>query len=279
MGGDGEMMPNGTDLQILQDFLDEQDIPKSYYSIGKYSDEAVCIENTKDGWIVYEGDRGNHYNETKHDDFCEAACQMLSLVAESDSHERRLQVVFRNIYESRRHMDPAKFASNLSSIQNSSKLLVDPDEINYERNKLFEYFIPVPYHSSDYLTQIHNTQDGFYNHFGDNVSGDKIIEEHLWNPLMKLDVKLHINCSDPTPEESLECLCTVWKAYSSSFSRGILLEIKPLIDILPTEYFNDTLKEIREACESAARETGTGMSDDDGNCDPPDDAFPSESDS
>lgn len=210
------------------------------------------------------------------------------MVAESDSHERRLQVVFRNIYELRRRMDLVKSDSNLYRIQNSSKSSGDLDEINYERHELFEYIFSMPYRTSDYHAQ--NIGSGitsfqpkisihFYNHYGDYVSGDKIIVDYPRKPLIELGKKLGIDRYDLTSEELLTYLCILWEESPSAFSREILLEIKPFIDILPKEYYYDTIKEIKKACESATRETGTGISDDDGNCDPPDDTSPPESDS
>ncbi len=41
--------------------------PGHYFGFGEYCEEALCIEKTSDGWIVYNGERGNKYNVAKCD--------------------------------------------------------------------------------------------------------------------------------------------------------------------------------------------------------------------
>lgn len=49
-------------IRSLKEKLEEIKIPKSYYRIGSYGEEAVCILFENDKWVVFEGERGQRYN-------------------------------------------------------------------------------------------------------------------------------------------------------------------------------------------------------------------------
>ena len=40
---------------------------KDTYSIGQYQESSVCIQYIDNKWIVYNGERGNRYNEVQCD--------------------------------------------------------------------------------------------------------------------------------------------------------------------------------------------------------------------
>ena len=42
--------------------MNEMGIPKHYYSIGKYGEEALCILFDNEKWCVFEGERGKRFN-------------------------------------------------------------------------------------------------------------------------------------------------------------------------------------------------------------------------
>lgn len=69
-------------------------IRNDFYSVGKYKEEAACIENDEAGWIVYEGERGQRHNVKKYTVDSEACHDLISRVAESDEQEKIIQCVF-----------------------------------------------------------------------------------------------------------------------------------------------------------------------------------------
>ena len=46
----------------LKERLEERKVPKSYYRIGSYGEEALCIIFEEYKWIVFEGEHGQRYN-------------------------------------------------------------------------------------------------------------------------------------------------------------------------------------------------------------------------
>lgn len=46
----------------LKEKLETQKVPKSYYRIGSYGEEALCIVFENNQWVVFEGERGQKYN-------------------------------------------------------------------------------------------------------------------------------------------------------------------------------------------------------------------------
>ena len=56
------MTNNSFSILTLQERLEKLKIPKECYSLGKYKEEALCLEKTQNAWIIYEGERGNRYN-------------------------------------------------------------------------------------------------------------------------------------------------------------------------------------------------------------------------
>ncbi len=111
-------------LNLLRNFLDKQDVPKSYYSIGKFRDEAVCIEADGDGWIVYEGDRGSRYNEKYFVDFYEAGSYFLSKSTFNKSHREYLLSAFTKYWEQNEGQNDPFSQHEVSSL---TKLKYKPD--------------------------------------------------------------------------------------------------------------------------------------------------------
>lgn len=46
----------------LKTRLEAIKVPKSYYRIGSYGEEALCILSEKGKWVVFEGEHGQRYN-------------------------------------------------------------------------------------------------------------------------------------------------------------------------------------------------------------------------
>lgn len=55
-------MEDEINLDILREWLERRNVPKSYYSIGFYGEEALCILFENSQWVVFEGEHGNRYN-------------------------------------------------------------------------------------------------------------------------------------------------------------------------------------------------------------------------
>lgn len=89
-----------TDDFLRFDYLDslktslKDTIKNDFYSVGKYKEEAACIENDETGWIVYEGERGQRHNARKYMDGSEACHDLISRVSESDEQEERIKLFF-----------------------------------------------------------------------------------------------------------------------------------------------------------------------------------------
>lgn len=46
----------------LKERLEDRHVPKSYYRIGSYGEEALCILPEAGKWVVFEGEHGQRYN-------------------------------------------------------------------------------------------------------------------------------------------------------------------------------------------------------------------------
>ena len=51
-------------LKVLEQVIKKY-YPARRYKIGGYQEESLCLEKNNDEWIVYNGERGNHYNERR----------------------------------------------------------------------------------------------------------------------------------------------------------------------------------------------------------------------
>ena len=63
-------------LKALDTVLSER-YPTRLYNLKGYQEESNCLEKVKDGWIIYNGERGNHYNEKKYDTILLACVKFL----------------------------------------------------------------------------------------------------------------------------------------------------------------------------------------------------------
>ena len=51
--------------------------PAKAYHIGGYQEAAVCIQSDSNGWVVYDGERGNRYNEIQCDTVLKACLEFI----------------------------------------------------------------------------------------------------------------------------------------------------------------------------------------------------------
>ena len=92
-------------LLQLEEFMTDINNPYSYFSIGTYSDEAVCIEKIGNKWVIYEGERGKKYNLKGYLFFSHACDDFFSRISETVQQERHLKVSWK--------MKNAKISSGL----------------------------------------------------------------------------------------------------------------------------------------------------------------------
>ena len=77
--------------EVLDKVLKKYNIPEECYSIGEYSEEAVCLERNTEGWMVYEGERGRKYNIKVHSNVQNACFDIISRIVTSDEEEKGLR--------------------------------------------------------------------------------------------------------------------------------------------------------------------------------------------
>lgn len=51
--------------------------PRKMYNIGGYQEAAICLQSDANGWIVYNGERGNRYAEIKCDTILKACLEFI----------------------------------------------------------------------------------------------------------------------------------------------------------------------------------------------------------
>ena len=76
------MKEEALNLVSLKENLEKLKVPKSYYRIGSYGEEALCIVFEGNQWIVFEGERGQRYNVhffDKESDACQYYLQRIRI--------------------------------------------------------------------------------------------------------------------------------------------------------------------------------------------------------
>ena len=63
-------------LEALDKVMSER-YSSNLYHIGWYQEAAVCIQSDANGWIVYNGERGNRYAEVKCDTILSACLEFI----------------------------------------------------------------------------------------------------------------------------------------------------------------------------------------------------------
>ena len=81
-------------LSILSSILKKNDIQPYLYSIGNYQEEAVCLERKENGWIVYDGERGQQNHLDSFSDLYDACCSFITRLSESNDMKQQMIVAF-----------------------------------------------------------------------------------------------------------------------------------------------------------------------------------------
>lgn len=81
-------------LNKLDNILQSEGIPSSYYSFFGYAEEAVCLEQLTHSFLVYIGERCNKEDSRKHLDIVSACYDIISRLSDSESQEKRLKNKF-----------------------------------------------------------------------------------------------------------------------------------------------------------------------------------------
>ncbi len=83
-------------LSLLRTVLDSFDIPKVYYSLNGYREDAVCIEYDADkhSWIIYNGERGEKYNIEYFSDIEEVCKEMICRLSKTEIDKDKMQWLF-----------------------------------------------------------------------------------------------------------------------------------------------------------------------------------------
>ncbi len=63
-------------LEALEKVMAKRYSPREY-NIGGYQEEAICLQSEKLGWIVYNGERGNRYEEVHCDTILKACLEFI----------------------------------------------------------------------------------------------------------------------------------------------------------------------------------------------------------
>lgn len=67
-------------VNSLKEKLESRKVPKSYYKIGSYGEEALCILSENGKWVVFEGEHGRRYNVHLFENECDACLYFLDRI-------------------------------------------------------------------------------------------------------------------------------------------------------------------------------------------------------
>lgn len=66
-----------------------KEFPSTYFSFGKYSEEAVCMEQNEDNWVVYVGIRNKEDNPLVYSTVIEACLGMIRRLTVADKQREK----------------------------------------------------------------------------------------------------------------------------------------------------------------------------------------------
>lgn len=75
--------------QLLEEYIDER-----LFSLYSYSEEAICMEQDKDDYLVYIGEKGQKHNLKRFQYVNDACCEIIHQLSESDEEENNLIKLF-----------------------------------------------------------------------------------------------------------------------------------------------------------------------------------------
>jgi len=77
-------------LNKLDNILQSEGIPSSYYSFYGYTEEAVCLDQLTYSYLVYTAERWNRYAPREHIDIISACHDIISRLSDSKYQEKEL---------------------------------------------------------------------------------------------------------------------------------------------------------------------------------------------
>jgi hypothetical protein len=92
-------MPNEKYFKALDKVLKDR-FSVRYYSLEGYQEEATCLKEVDGEWIVFQGERGNHYNEETCNTPLLACLTMLRHLTHKTNELREMEEEFLNILAS-----------------------------------------------------------------------------------------------------------------------------------------------------------------------------------
>lgn len=82
--------------EVLKEVFDDEGIPRQYYSLEGYAEEAVCMEKNNDNYIVYIGEKGQKDDISNYSNISKALLRLISEVTESYAQEEKVVEAFIN---------------------------------------------------------------------------------------------------------------------------------------------------------------------------------------
>ena len=80
--------------EVLKKIFENEGIPRQYYSLEGYAEEAVCMEKSDDSYIVYIGEKGKKHDVNDYLNISEALLNVISDVTESYAQEEKVMEAF-----------------------------------------------------------------------------------------------------------------------------------------------------------------------------------------
>ena len=94
---DAEELQNNLFEEILKETLSEVlelNNLSHLCSVDGYAEEAVCMEKSGTGYIVYIGERNNKHDLKRYPKIISAFCDIISRLSESDEEEKKIRIEF-----------------------------------------------------------------------------------------------------------------------------------------------------------------------------------------
>ncbi len=91
----GEILPDAppSDDALLDSSMEailSARYPEGCYSLDGYREEAICMEKTKTGWVVYTGERNNRFESTECKTHAEACFALFGLLTNNQDEIRKM---------------------------------------------------------------------------------------------------------------------------------------------------------------------------------------------
>ena len=102
-------------LSALEATFDKNEVYGNNYSIGKISDDAICLVNDGNSWEVLYSERGHEEILSSHDNILDACKYMIEEMSENDVMVQKMTSDFHSILSTSENMDTSS-TSKLKSL-------------------------------------------------------------------------------------------------------------------------------------------------------------------